>query len=773
MKRYYENINTFKNNISKNSLRENILNPLIVQHNEMAFDITTHELRLDDLESATTPTQGVKNFKDLEDVPEYVVGRYLKVSDAGDLMWAAASGGEGSVDLKPITDRLDIVEPKVETLEATSDTHETRLASAETKISALENAPDSGSGPTPTKWYVLPLAGQSNMTGFGEIMPNLPKPNPRIMQLGIHASGTSENVESVTPTNTGYGGMFDTYRPFEDCNLQLIPSAPCLDSFHNLFYLEYAVTDESDHRRAGGLVGVGHYLAQSLLQYIPEDYGILIVNVSRGSTGFGDENNLGTYNAETMTPELAQGSTQTGGSRRWWGDGENHNTPAPYGLALYDRIKHALELNPENILLPVIWFQGESDDHCVHHYERFKNLVKYVKGKLVEDGLDNQLPTKSINDFRWFCFGSTKILYAEDIVGKDYLGGNFNHTGDWTSLIPNYDNYAYLMEDPEFITGANGESQVISARIDIDYNGDFFETVLEELKDAGNLTSIASSQPDWHFSTATLMYHQPQYIINALATYGKCLTGCVPKKWVRKVPGKVGSVTTDNVKFEYDNTMATSFDAEANQIFKLDAKTEEVTLDESVITAHTLSTAAYTEDPVYGKVANFVGNNGQRGVLDMAYTGDYTISTVVRAKGANRANDQSLFGPEQSSNTTTPIITIEKGSMIVKAFNGGSNFRISKSLVGAWKGQFNDWQHIAFTYSAMLGHLTIYVNGCLVSTITDLPHNLGFGKFNYGSAVGGKAFYGNVSMARIHTKCMTPQEINTLCHLDAELRRLA
>lgn len=83
---------------------------------------------------------GATSFVELSDTPATLsADKYVKVNAGGTALEFvdAPTGGDGSVDLGPLTTRVADVESDVEG-------HETRLASAETKITALENNPGGG-----------------------------------------------------------------------------------------------------------------------------------------------------------------------------------------------------------------------------------------------------------------------------------------------------------------------------------------------------------------------------------------------------------------------------------------------------------------------------------------------------------------------------------------------------------------------------------------------------------------------------------------------------
>ena len=807
----YNIIDTFADDDPKGHIRKNIFNPLIDQHNQMSIDISkTSTGLLDQVNKLSVMSYDLQNITErLEDVElgggsgggdvdltpimEQLAAlvekdtsldtafdesniRVDKIAD--DVLDVTArvgslelgGGGSGDVDLSPILKRLDETDAKVVILEDKDIVSDGKVSLLEesdlsqnviiTKLSedvtALQNKPDGGGVTTPTKWYVLPLAGQSNMSGFGELLPDLPEIDPRLMQLGYLSSikttaeNWASNIYNVPPVATIFGDKFDLYRPYEDCNLKLIPSTYCLDNQHNLMSLIH-FSGRGSFKRPGGLVGVGHYLAGKLLDYIPKGYGILIVDGSRGSTGFGDENPLGTYDSVKMHASA--------GARRWGVD-------TPFGNQFYDRVKFALELNPENKLLPVIWFQGESDKDPSIHFDRFRAYVKHFRDSLATDGLGDRVPTKNPQDFRWICLGTTKIAYGENLYGKDHLDRLISYDSPWASIRANYDNYAYLMSDPEFIKGSNKESQIISSRIDIDSNGDFFETVIEELADSGK-DSVASSQTDWHFSSSTLMYRQPSYLVNILSAYGKCINGYVPSRWNRNIRGRRGFVSTDNVTFQYNKSASDDFDPSVGLLVHIDKSKEiEYTLGGITVTP---PTCAIVNDPLYGNVYDFDGNTSHAGSVNFVVPiKDYTYSVVFKPKKERRNIEQSVLGPINERDYNTPWLGLYKGSFVActSIKNLAMGVMLNKSYLGAWNGMYDDWQHVCMTRYAGNKYVSVYLNGCLVETIPTEGDSMVTLKI--GAAMNSLPLYGRVSSLRIYNKSLSKTEIASLNILDSK-----
>ncbi|EPV2648417.1 TPA: DUF1737 domain-containing protein, partial [Escherichia coli] len=175
----------------------------------------------------------------------------------------------------------------------------------------------------PEYYFVVALAGQSNGMAYGEGLP-LPetydRPDPRIKQLARRST--------VTP-----GGAFCNYN-------DIIPADHCLHDVQDLSKFSHPKASAAQY----GCVGQGLHIAKKLLPFIPANAGILLVPCCRGGSAFlaGDE---GTFSEST-------GASET--SARWGVD-------KPLYKDLLTRTQAALKANPKNILLAVVWMQGEFD----------------------------------------------------------------------------------------------------------------------------------------------------------------------------------------------------------------------------------------------------------------------------------------------------------------------------------------------------------------------------------------------------------------------------
>lgn len=165
------------------------------------------------------------------------------------------------------------------------------------------------------KYMVLCVAGQSNAVGYDES--EIPKDymeryeSKRISQLGL----------------------------YDEDNLQMIPLGPCAQNFQDMRPFGHP------NNPGIGTRGIHLPLAKTLLQHIPEDYDILVIPCAYGGTGF-TIGEWGAFDEKNLRPEP--------GIWRW-------GVESCYYKAICARISYALDQNPENLFLGMVWCQGEWD----------------------------------------------------------------------------------------------------------------------------------------------------------------------------------------------------------------------------------------------------------------------------------------------------------------------------------------------------------------------------------------------------------------------------
>ncbi|EIB2629015.1 hypothetical protein KFL82_004983, partial [Salmonella enterica] len=224
----------------------------------------------------------------------------------------------------------------------------------------------------PEYYFVIPVAGQSNMMAYGEGLPlpdTLDAPHPRIKQLARRAT--------VTP-----GGAACQYN-------DIIPLDHCPHDVQNMSRQNHPKADLKKGQY--GTVGQALHIAKKLLPYIPEEAGILMVPCSRGGAAF-TQGADGAFNA-------ASGATEA--SARW-------GTGKPLYQDLLSRTKAALDKNPKNRLLAVVWMQGEFDMSSAgyaQHPAQFAAMVKQFRTDLASYAA--QMPDFKADSVPWICGDTT------------------------------------------------------------------------------------------------------------------------------------------------------------------------------------------------------------------------------------------------------------------------------------------------------------------------------------------------------------------------------
>ncbi|HFW5148127.1 TPA: DUF6645 domain-containing protein [Salmonella enterica subsp. enterica serovar Potsdam] len=255
---------------------------------------------------------------------------------------------------------------------------------------------------TPDYWYVIPVAGQSNAMAYGEGLPlpeTLDKPHPRIKQLARRAT--------VTPNG-------------EACKYNdIIPLDHCPHDVQDMSRFNHPKADLT--KGEYGTVAQALHIAKKLLAYIPDDAGILIVPCCRGGSAF-TQGADGVYDAAT-------GATEA--SARW-GVGK------PLYQDLIARTKVALDSNPKNQLLAVVWMQGEFDMSGAGYAQQpalFTAMVKQFRTDLADHA--GQCPEFNARNVPWICGDTT--YYWKDTYPAQYeavYGAYKNSTEPGVYFVP-------------------------------------------------------------------------------------------------------------------------------------------------------------------------------------------------------------------------------------------------------------------------------------------------------------------------------------------------
>ncbi|HBC1013239.1 TPA: DUF1737 domain-containing protein [Escherichia coli] len=232
----------------------------------------------------------------------------------------------------------------------------------------------------PEKYYVVVLAGQSNGMAYGEGLPlpdSYDSPDPRIKQLARRST--------VTP-----GGAACKYN-------DIIPADHCLHDVQDMSGFSHPRANLSKGQY--GCVGQGLHIAKRLLPYIPADAGILLVPCCRGGSAL-------TTGADGA---FSEGSGANSAALRW-GVGK------PLYQDLLSRTKAALAKNPQNVLLGVVWMQGEGElagTVAAQHAALFDAMVAQFRTDLADYA--GQCAGGSAAGVPWICGDTThywKTTYA-------------------------------------------------------------------------------------------------------------------------------------------------------------------------------------------------------------------------------------------------------------------------------------------------------------------------------------------------------------------------
>lgn len=668
-------------------------------------------------------------------------------------------GNGGDVDLGPILERLDSLETADEStasditaIEASVVDVKGDITSITSRVEDLENAPPGegggGSGPKePTKFYVLPMGGQSNCVGYGETPYNIngyDNVNPRIKQLGRYAThDTSCNDLLVTEAKAAYGDRFDELRPYADCNLKIIPATPCLDHIQNMF---------QHNRQGGGTVSSGMYVARALLPYIPEDYGILIVPSAYGGTGF-TSGTTGSWNQSKLRAENPR----------------KHGADTPMGKDLYYRTKYALEQNPENVLLPFIWVQGENDKaNHKGHYDGFKAFFEWFKSKFEQDNLQRFLPEKRMDNFRWFCLGATKWMIGAN-TETDYVSfGNRDWEAqsgkDVLNRLSTYNNYAFLSSKYK----TNNGSQLVYVRADVDEFGKFVETNRE------HGTGNTSSQREIHFSTKGYFNNQAKLIVNTILRHSPTFT--IPgQMFTRPVLGGLGNVSTDNViNIQHIGSDFSGIN-EGLLVYQefTSGSTSSNKATGSSATISAGSAVTLVNDAVMGKAASFPGNSNNSNISYTMNRGNVSWTKSITFKASPAQRDQAVgWLLCHASQTKDGIIVFLKNSIVAfPNYTGGarnSSLLVSAAVEQNWNGDLDSWNTVTVTYSREAKTASAYLNGNLLQTTTEPsgPTLNGLRVGNANALMASNLFKGLVGAVRIYERALSHEEVRAIAHVD-------
>ncbi|EJN3229149.1 sialate O-acetylesterase [Escherichia coli] len=364
----------------------------------------------------------------------------------------------------------------------------------------LQNDSGSASGGTSTEpeyYYVVVLSGQSNGMAYGEGIP-LPetydRPDSRIKQLARRST--------VTP-----GGDACAYN-------DVIQADHCLHDVQDMSGYNHPKADLTKGQY--GCVGQGLHIAKKLLPFIPANAGILLVPCCRGDSAF-TSGAAGSF-SESSGATSASGCWQT-------------------GAALYQdmvfRTKAALACNPDNVLLAVVWMQGEADLKS-SSYTQQPTLFTAMVSKFRSDlgAYAGQCTGGSVSSVPWICGDTTyywKNTYAtqyEAVYGayKNLSDQNIFFVPFMTDENGNNTPTNLPAEDPDIVA--------------VGYYG-------AESRTEGNLVS---TQRDSHFSSWARRGIISDRLASAILTYAGRTTDFISGEMpdaTGAVSGEVGSTGAD------------------------------------------------------------------------------------------------------------------------------------------------------------------------------------------------------------------------------------
>ncbi|EEW8665958.1 sialate O-acetylesterase [Escherichia coli] len=311
-----------------------------------------------------------------------------------DCLWVRPVSGDPSVEITGAG--IGAVIPLSADVAGTAEPSDWDNTETHTRPSGNETASSS-----PSWYYVVVLAGQSNGMAYGEGLP-LPetydRPEPRIMQLARRST--------VTP-----GGKACQYN-------DIILADHCLHDVQDMSGKNHPKADVAKGQY--GTVGQGLHIAKKLLPFIPADAGILLVPCCRGGSAF-TAGADGTYSDSTGASE---------DSARWGVD-------KPLYKDLISRTKAALAKNPKNRLLAVVWMQGEFDIDAkpTEHSALFLAMVEKFRADLAEQA--EQCTGGSAAGVPWIC-GDTTYFWKQknEPAYQAIYGGYKNKTDKNIHFVP-------------------------------------------------------------------------------------------------------------------------------------------------------------------------------------------------------------------------------------------------------------------------------------------------------------------------------------------------
>ena len=273
---------------------------------------------------------------------------------------------------------------------------------------------DPGEAKTYDKFVVFCVAGQSNAVGYDESV--------------VDDKFTYNNRDSNRIKQLGFYG---------DQNLQIIDLGYCAQSMQDM-----RVNNRVGQEKPG-TKGIHLPLANLMLDYISDDYGVLVLPISYGGTGF-TSGNVGNYSESLKKPTDADPKASQGGQGtailKWGVD-------TAYYKTLRDRIKHVLELNEENLFAGIVWCQGENDkSNAAGHYTAFQEMTSRLFEELNIANLGSRTPKGTWDKDIWYNMETVSYWYSVEQCQQIW-----NNYKDW-----NEKTYVEIPRSTESNTQATG-----------------------------------------------------------------------------------------------------------------------------------------------------------------------------------------------------------------------------------------------------------------------------------------------------------------------------
>lgn len=340
--------------------------------------------------------------------------KIIFVMSLGTMLFSCFSGT--SLNLKKTTKKIvpnDNVSSNLTTNQSDND-----KANDVADAGTIEKAETTPTQPKKKKYWVVAVAGQSNSVGYDESYwdDSFRDKTGRVKQLGYY---NDDNLKVI----------------------ECMPSAQNIQNMSNIYDPEYTPKSLGVTRK--GTKGIHLPLGQELLHYAPADYDILMVPVAYGGTGFNMAINYGkqTYDTDKL---------------RLKGDGlrANWSKDKPLYQTLRDRIKYALDMNPENKFLGVVWCQGEfdSDQYLDDLKTGFTGIVDQLGIDLAHYTDTNQLLSGRADKSLWYVHETT--FHWRQLPGLQKCTEIFKFYKEFLGA----DHYISLPMDKNLTNDVNGSS---------------------------------------------------------------------------------------------------------------------------------------------------------------------------------------------------------------------------------------------------------------------------------------------------------------------------